>query len=141
MTLDKNNIPHYGKESKLPGSEESLHRACCQYLDWHPSKPLYFHPANGGSRNPIEAAKLKGMGVKPGVSDLVILDSGITELGDEFDTTDWHPGLMVELKAANGKLSEHQTKFLLDAQNRGYKVAVVYTFDSFKTLIDNYLIK
>ena len=134
MTLDKNNIPHYGKEAKLPGSEESLHRACCQYLDWHPSKPLYFHPANGGSRNPIEAAKLKGMGVKPGVSDLVILEASY---GPDGFVSSF--ALMVELKAAKGKLTEHQTKFLLDAQKRGYKVAVVYTFDAFKELIDNYL--
>lgn len=135
MTIDKNNIPHYGKDAKLPGSEDALQKACCQYLEWHPRRPLYFHPANGGSRHKIEAAKFKGMGVKAGVSDLVILEAG--DMGGFFGGVSL--GLMVELKAANGKLSEAQTDFLLAAQKRGYKIAVVYTFDEFKTLIDNYL--
>ena len=134
MTIDANGIPHYGKEAKRPGSEDSLHRACCQYLDWHPKKPLYFHPANGGSRHKVEAAKFKGMGVKAGVSDLVILELATTW----EDDNDWF-GFMVELKAATGKLSEAQTAFLLAAQKRGYKIAVVYNFEEFKQLIDNYL--
>lgn len=142
MTIDKNNIPHYGKDAKLPGSEDALQKACCQYLEWHPRRPLYFHPANGGSRNKVEAAKFKGMGVKAGVSDLVILEPNTIIFGpgihDEV-SIDGYYGLMVELKAANGKLSEAQTDFLLAAQKRGYKIAVVYTFDEFKTLIDNYL--
>lgn len=137
MKLNKNNIPHYGKDAKLPGSEDALQKACCQYLEWHPRRPLYFHPANGGSRNKIEAAKFKGMGVKAGVSDLVILEPS-SEVVNDLWTADYH-GFMVELKATGGKLSEAQTDFLLAAQQRGYKIAVVYTFDEFKTLIDNYL--
>lgn len=128
-----NGIEHHGKHAKLPGSEDDLQRACVQYLEWHPKKPLFFHPANGGSRNKAEAGKFKGMGVRAGVSDLVIL-----EPVGAGPVVFWH-GLMVELKATNGKLSEHQTTFLLAAQERGYKVAVVYTFDAFKSLIDNYL--
>jgi len=35
-----------------------------------------FHPANGGYRRPIEAARLKGLGVRPGVPDVVAIHRG-----------------------------------------------------------------
>jgi hypothetical protein len=35
-----------------------------------------FHPANGGFRRPVEAARLKGLGVRPGVPDLIAIHRG-----------------------------------------------------------------
>jgi hypothetical protein len=37
---------------------------------------IMFHPANGGSRHGVEAAKFKGLGVVPGVADLIFLADG-----------------------------------------------------------------
>jgi hypothetical protein len=34
---------------------------------------VYFHPANGGYRRPVEAAIMKALGVRAGVSDLIFL--------------------------------------------------------------------
>lgn len=130
MTI--NGIDHFGKDKPYPGKEDALQKACADYLRLHPAKPLFFHPANGGSRNSIEAAKLKGMGVVAGVSDLVILEPM------EYRCT--KPcGLMVELKVKGGKLTEYQTEFLQSVQVRGYKAAVVWNFDAFQTLINDYL--
>lgn len=41
------------------------------YGRW-PELKLAFHPANGGLRDPIVAAKLAGQGVRAGVSDIVL---------------------------------------------------------------------
>lgn len=118
----------FGKEAKLPGSEADLQRACVQYLEWHPKKPLFFHCPNGGHRNKIEAAKLKAQGVKSGVPDLMIIEP-----------TNFLSGLAVELKAKGGRLQKEQLEWLEKLDERGYQVAVCYTFDSFKTILDIYL--
>jgi len=56
---------------------------------------LWWHTANGGRRDRVEAAKLKKMGVLPGVADLLFLYRG------HFYS--------LELKiAAGGRVSEEQ---------------------------------
>lgn len=122
------NAHTYGKEAKLPGSEASLQKACVQYLEWHPKKPLFFHPPNGGTRHRIEAAKFKAQGVKAGVPDIMIME-----------TTVFCGGLCVELKAGKGQVRKEQKEWLEKLHDRGYLVAVCYTFDAFKTIVDNYL--
>lgn len=50
-------------------------------------RDLTYHPANGGKRNPREAAKFKKMGVRPGIPDIVLpVPSGK------------YPSLYIELK-------------------------------------------
>lgn len=63
---------------------------------------LAFHVPNGEKRNPVTAAKLKAMGVLPGVSDFVIAVAGQIHF--------------VELKTARGRLSPIQRAFLDDAE-------------------------
>lgn len=116
----------YGNEARLPGSESDLQKVCAEYLDY--LKVLYFHPPNGGLRNLKEAARFKAEGVKPGVSDLVILEP----------RADRH-GLMVELKVGKNTLSDYQVEYLRACWRRGYAVAVCYTFDAFKAVVDRYL--
>lgn len=127
-----NGIDHHGKDAPYPFAEDSLQTACATYLRAQYPKALWFHSPNGGSRNRIEAAKLKGMGVRPGVSDIVILEPR--------EHHGMKPcGLVVELKVKGGKLQESQISFIIDAQVRGYMAAVVWNFDAFKSLVDNYL--
>lgn len=125
--LDINQIT-YGREDNLPGSEAALQKACADYCAW--KNLLYFHPPNGGFRNAKEAARFKGEGVRPGVSDLIILEPR----GDRH-------GLMVELKAGKNTLTAEQVEFLRQAWRRGYSVAVCYNFDAFKAVVDHYLKK
>ena len=55
-------------------TEASIHLAIVELLRLKAHRDLiYFHPANGGERHPVVAAKLKGMGVVPGVADLVFV--------------------------------------------------------------------
>jgi hypothetical protein len=53
-----------------------------------------FHPANGGFRRPVEAAILKGLGVVPGVPDVIVIHQGRC--------------YAMELKAEGGRPSETQ---------------------------------
>lgn len=134
-------IDHYGKEKPYPFAEDSLQIACATYMRAQYPNALWFHSPNGGSRNAIEAAKLKQMGVRPGVSDIIILENCNWELGYEFDSSIEYHGLFIELKVKGGTLQQSQLEYLLAAQERWYKAAVVWNFDAFKQLIDNYLQK
>lgn len=61
-------------------------------------KGIWFHPANGGRRDPREARNLKRAGVVRGVADLIGLVNG--------------RAYALELKSEDGRLSEYQTDFL-----------------------------
>lgn len=79
-------------------------------LGMWPELRLLYHVPNGGSRNRIEAARLKAQGVKSGVPDLVL---PVARGG-------WH-GMYIELKRRKGgRLSEDQRRWLDDLQEQGY---------------------
>lgn len=66
---------------------------------------LFWHTPNGGLRNKREAAKLKAMGVRPGVSDLIFIRRATWSL-------DCLPEIFcLELKAPNGKQNDNQIAF------------------------------
>lgn len=91
----------------------------------------FYHPANGGHRHPLEALKLKRMGVQPGVPDICI------PLPRAH-----HHGLYIELKRPDGKLTDLSTaqKWWLEWLNRnGYCAKVAFGFDQAKTIVENYL--
>lgn len=74
--------------------------------------PLLFHVPNGGKRDYLTAAILKGMGVRPGVADLgLLLPNGRTA---------W-----LELKHGDGRPSESQKDFRrrCDALGHAYAIA------------------
>lgn len=57
-----------------PQRETPLHIRCATLLKYALPPPCsFFHCPNGGRREPREAAKLKAMGVMPGVADLGIM--------------------------------------------------------------------
>lgn len=55
--------------------EDQLHMAVEQMLfaRLRNKDVFWFHPANGGARNPREGRKFKMMGVKAGVADIVFM--------------------------------------------------------------------
>jgi hypothetical protein len=86
--------------------EQQIHRAVVQHLRQRGAPGLVFiHPANGGFRRPIEAAVFRGLGVRPGASDLLL----------------WHEGksYALELKAPGGRPTVAQLEFLSDMENAG----------------------
>jgi len=93
-----------------------LQRAVFEHLRIRAGPGVFaFHVPNGGARSPIEGAILKGMGVVPGVPDIIAIKDG-TVFG-------------LELKAAGGRLSPAQRACHEAMQAAGAVVAVVTGLD------------
>src|SRR6516165_6399993 len=109
--------PERPLEHVTPLDEAEIQRAVCQHLTARPAHGLvWFHPANGGWRHHVEAARFVGLGVKAGVADLILLhDSKFHAL---------------ELKAhARSKVSKAQKQFIADVRAAGGKADIGYGLD------------
>jgi hypothetical protein len=110
------------KQSRIQrsSSEDSIQRGIVRYLRTVlPSGWIVFAVPNGGSRNLIEAAKMKGTGTLAGMPDLCVL-------GIEHDVpSSW----FIEVKSASGRPSLPQ----LDMHDRlldlGFEVAICRSID------------
>lgn len=108
-----------GAKHTVP-TEEQEQRKLAQWLDLH--KVLWAHVPNGGHRNKIVAAKLKGQGTKRGVPDVLIFD---TPPKLEARGVNVFPGVAIELKKEKGgTVSPEQKQWLEALQNRGWMVHV-----------------
>ena len=86
--------------------ESIIQRTVVQHLRVRGAPGLVFtHAPNGGYRRPVEAAIFKSMGVRAGVSDLLLWRAG--------------KSYALELKAPGGRVSEHQLEFLQDMNRAG----------------------
>lgn len=120
------------KRSKPSGSkietESQAQIKLCTWMD--KNNILFFHPANGGYRNPIEAAKFKRSGVKSGVPDLCIPQA----------RKGYH-GLWIELKRIGltmSRLSEEQWWWGKRLAEEGYFWKVAFGFDHGKSAVMDY---
>lgn len=109
------------------------HRLQCTCVRWfsyqHPElKGTLFAVPNGGQRNAITAAKMKAEGVVAGVADLLLLIPNAT-----------HHALCIEMKTEKGRQSEKQKWWQGVATKRGYRYEVVRNYESFVSLIEEYL--
>ena len=85
---------------------------------------LLVHVPNGGGRSKREAAVLKNMGVKPGVSDLFL----------PVPTFRKH-GLWIEMKADHGAISDEQWKWIYAMRRQEYQAVVCRGWrDAVKTI-------
>ena len=81
--------------------ENVLQKAIAKLLEVAaPRKVMWFHVPNGEKREAVTAALLKGMGVKPGVPDLLLYDTSTGHL------------YAIEVKAKDGYLSESQKAWM-----------------------------
>lgn len=87
-------------------------------------KGLIFSIPNGGTRNVIEAKKLKATGMMAGVSDLIILHNSKT--------------LFVELKTETGKQSDKQIEFEKRVTDLGYKYKLIRNLKEFQSWITSH---
>lgn len=93
-----------------------------------PELKLLHHIPNGGSRNRIEAAKLKSMGVKAGVPDLHLpVPRGK------------YCGLWIEMKFGDGRVRDAQKEFLERAAAEGAYCVVCYDADTAIDIIARYI--
>jgi len=96
--------------------EDQIQRAILEHLALRAIRDAFwFHVPNGGWRSPIEASVFKGIGVKAGVPDLILIAGGKCH------------GL--ELKTEQGRLTPTQrtTQALLAAA--GAEVATAHGLD------------
>lgn len=101
------------------------------YLDVSPryKDVLYVHVPNEG-RGKIsfnQMNKIKALGVKAGVSDLLF-----------FEARQGYHGLAIEVKTQTGTVSKAQRTFLANLKHRGWLTAVARSFEQAKQIIDDY---
>jgi hypothetical protein len=96
--------------------EQEIQRALFQHLAIRAASSVFgFHPANGGWRTATEAAILKGMGVRAGIPDIIIIHAGKC--------------YALELKAPGGRLTPVQRVTHAALAAAGATVAVAYGLD------------
>jgi hypothetical protein len=88
----------------------------------------YFHVANGELRDKRHAAKLKAMGVRPGVSDLVFFMHDASRF----------PVLFLELKARGRGLTDEQRHFRDRVVALGYVYEWTDSFDEAVRILRKY---
>lgn len=99
-------------------AEAELHKAIWQHILLYGAKDVIaFHPANGEVRSKRTGARLKAMGVVPGVPDLC------------FTLADGHSAYM-EIKAPGGRLSPEQKAFQRKCELMGVEYACVFGIDA-----------
>lgn len=112
--------------AKYKGTEDNLQKSVAKYLDSR--KVLWCHPPNGGTRNIIEATKLKAMGVKSGVPDCII-----------FTKARGFAGLALELKVGYNKPSDNQKEYIEGLEANDWLCVVSWSLDHCISIIDWYL--
>lgn len=110
--------------------EESLQERCVTWFDYrYPElRMLLHHSPNEGRRSVVEGAHLKASGMRPGFPDLVLL----------MPSGEW-AWLAMEFKSKGGRLSESQKRYAEYLPKRGVLHKVIWTFEEFKELIEDYL--
>jgi hypothetical protein len=86
--------------------EAQIQRAVFQHLRARGAPGVFaFHPANGGYRKPVEAAIMKGLGVVPGVPDVIAIRDGKV--------------FALELKAEGGRATDKQLEAIAALREAG----------------------
>ncbi|GGH14590.1 hypothetical protein GCM10007036_14010 [Alsobacter metallidurans] len=101
-------------------NEDAIQIAIVTYLRMVlPRVAKVFHVPNGGKRNKSEAAKLKAMGVLPGVPDILIMVP---------------PGrlYLAEVKSGKGTLEPEQQEFAREALQMGFGWCCVRSIDDMR---------
>ena len=99
-------------------TEDEEQRTVADWLDAH--GVLWFHVPNGGFRHIATAMRLKKLGLKAGVPDIIIVDRpGMVENGKLY------VGAAIEMKRRRGGMvSPEQNEWLLSLEQRGWKCKV-----------------
>lgn len=116
-------------------AEDSLQIAVANYLRLAYPKVLWTHVANERQTSPQRGAKLKKMGVRAGMPDLLIFKV-------KTETSRYSGlfvGLAIELKIGKNKPTTNQIVCLEQFESEGWYVDMCYSFDAAKKVIDNYL--
>lgn len=111
--------------------EQAIQAALAEYLQLleNQGRLWFYHVPNGGVRSPVEAAIMKGLGVKPGVYDLCLMFPD-------------GKAAYIELKAEGGRTSVAQDEFGALCWAWGFQSFVVDSVDEgieiIKSLVDEH---
>lgn len=111
--------------------EQDLQVAVAQLLDSIPMfRNKWCHIPNGGARDAKEGARLKKMGVKKGLPDILIFKKTY-ETMDKNCCFRINPcsGLAIELKSKTGKLTLEQEQWLISLKEEGWATEVCDNID------------
>ena len=115
-------------------TEEDLHISIAEWIalkaNQDPRYLGFWHTPNGGLRSKATAAKLKRMGVKPGVPDWVnpCKSNGFN-------------GLAVELKKPGKNPTKDQGDWLIRLRSYGWRCAVCSDYDAFVRNTEEYFLE
>jgi hypothetical protein len=123
----KAKVKQYGK-SKMKNQESKLQQACVTWFRLQYPNKIIFAIPNGGNRNVITATILKREGVLKGIPDLFIAEPNNN-----------YSGLFIEMKHGKNKPSKEQIDIMDKLRERGYKVELCYSFDTFVEMVKKYL--
>jgi hypothetical protein len=87
-----------------------------------------FAVPNGGHRDKVTAAKMKGEGVLAGVADLILLKSNSR-----------YGALLIEMKTRTGRQADTQREWQRLIEQDGYKYVVCRSLDDFMREVNDYL--
>jgi|TARA_R100000388_G_scaffold20878_2_gene15790 hypothetical protein len=113
---------------KYLGKEDKLQHRIVQLLDYEFPHVIFTHPNNEGKRTPFERFKIKYLGVKAGVPDILI-----------FNACSGFNGLAIELKVGYNKPTESQARWIKQLNAVGWKAEVCRDYESAKDLIIKYM--
>ncbi len=125
-------------------SEEAIHKSVVESADQlaqigkRPDLSLLFHPPNGGKMPAGSAGKLKGMGMRKGVPDLLLPVGrlgGIDAAAERIE----YAGLALELKSADGYLRPTQAWWLKQLKKRDWAIAVARSVEGAIEVLERYL--
>lgn len=142
--------PHPAPAVRAPAQhpEQDLHVACVQWLGYSLRPGVLVHSSpNGGSRNVVEAKKLKAMGCRAGWPDLELVWSEDDHVAVKSDRTGaiFIPPILVsitrsriafiELKAPAGSLSPAQREMQKWCSDHGVLHAVCRSLDDLAAVV------
>jgi hypothetical protein len=105
--------------------EDIIQRAVFEHLRVRCAPGIFaFHPANGGWRSHIEAAILKGLGVRPGVPDVIAVMDGHT--------------YALEIKPPGGRLTAAQNVAHAALRAAGADVATAWGLDDALAVLERW---
>lgn len=127
-------MPKKAAIGAFPEPEEDVEQICLfrwrEYnLGKWPELSLMIHIPNGGKRSKAEAARLKQMGVKAGVSDVFL---PVPRKGCH--------GLWLEMKRRDsGRPTEEQLKWIEEMTGQGYAATVCHGWERAVKVIAEYM--
>jgi hypothetical protein len=113
---------------KYLGKEDILQNKVMSYIKYNYPSTLYTHVSNEGKRTPFEQYKMKFLGSKAGLPDIMI-----------FTPNKEYNGLAIELKVGYNKPTNNQKYWLDQLQKNNWRSCWYNNYEDVINEINNYL--